>query len=129
MLGTHWIADAEGCAPDRLTYERVANALLEIPKCLGLTVVSPPQVHHDPKTGIAGIVLLAESHFSIHCVPGEMALHVDLFSCREFSTTAAKRWLSDAFRAGAWSESYVPRREGSGARKVRKPEVEVREKT
>lgn len=128
MLGTHWIADAEGCAPERLTQERVVAALTEIPKCLGLTIVSPPQVHFDPKGGIAGIVLLAESHFSIHCVPNLTALHVDLFSCREFSTTAAKRWLSDAFRAGAWSESYVPRRETAGTRKPRRTDVELREK-
>jgi S-adenosylmethionine decarboxylase len=128
MLGTHWIADAEGCAPDRLTLERVQAALTEIPQRLGLTIVSAPQVHFDPQTGIAGIVLLAESHFSIHCVPRKTALHVDLFSCREFSSEVAKRWLSDAFRIGAWSESYVPRREGSGSRKLRRTEAELREK-
>jgi S-adenosylmethionine/arginine decarboxylase-like enzyme len=102
LLGLHWIADLLGCEPDRLTARSLEEALVRLPASLGLTRVGDPQVVEHRTgggTSLAGIVLIRESHVSVHCFFEQRAVHVDVFSCRELDRDVARRFVQRHFVA------------------------------
>lgn len=103
MLGLHWVSELHGCEPDQLTAERVREALIEVPRLLGLHAVGPPQLseHSDPneEASIAGIVLLRESHASCHVFRESRVVHLDVFCCRTVDFEPAGRFASRHFGA------------------------------
>ncbi len=102
-LGQHWILDAEGCAaPGLRERARFEAALAAVPAALGLTAVAPPQVFEasapdGSAQALMGLVLLSESHFSLHLLLGTRRLYADLFSCRPFDPAAARALLLEVF--------------------------------
>ncbi len=56
-------------------------------------------VHKFPVQGVTGIVLLAESHISIHSWPEHNYLALDIFTCgRKTKPYKALRYLKDVFK-------------------------------
>ncbi|MEN9577499.1 MAG: adenosylmethionine decarboxylase [Pseudomonadota bacterium] len=108
-LGTHWVADAYGCDRQLLNAEGVELALIEIPEVLGLRRVSEPQVSRHADGSVAGVVLIAESHMSLHGFPATGGLHVDLFSCAPFDLPVLRSELTERFRALAFEETLIDR--------------------
>ena len=103
MLGLHWFVDATDCRSHRMADpDHVRHVLIDLPARLGLTRVGDPQMFEhsagdDAERTVAGLVLIAESHLSLHVRPGLSTLHADLFSCKAFDTRAALAYLEDAF--------------------------------
>lgn len=113
-LGHHWMLDAFDCAAHRLgDLALVRDVLTGLPARLGLTVVGEVQLFAPPESeAVAGLVLLSESHFSLHLFPGSGRAHADLFSCRPFDVAAARAFLED--RLGfARAEEVLLRRGGA----------------
>lgn len=100
-LGWHWILDASGCRSERIADPSCLHHVLEtLPAHLGLTAVAPPQSFEhrgDSGTTLAGVVLLAESHLSLHAHPDLGVLQVDLFSCTRFEPERALRFLRERY--------------------------------
>lgn len=113
-LGCHWIFDGHGAEAARLGDEALLRrALEELPERLGLRKVAPAQSFAQEASGertVAGIVLIAESHFSLHAFPGPGVLHGDLFSCKPFDVDAARAYLTELFGIRAWREELLERR-------------------
>lgn len=129
MLGLHWVVDAFGCDPLRLTPDGVREALIEIPARLGLTAIDAPRLSAEPVDGIqsvAGVVLLAESHASCHCFPIDGAAHLDVFSCRHVDFDAARRFVLRHFGAAELRESVL--RRGGAESRHHPPAVSIRRK-
>ena len=127
MLGVHWVADALGCDPVRLTPDGVRAALIELPLRLKLRPIGDPQLsahEHDGVRTIAGVVLLAESHASCHCFPTDGAAHVDIFSCRPFELEAARRFILRHFGAAELRDSVLDR--GGSESRHRGPIAELK---
>lgn len=128
MLGVHWIADVVGCAPEQLRVDPLRSLLRELPDRLGLTRIGEPQLfEHRPErepATIAGIVLIAESHVSVHCFPTEHAVHVDVFSCKQMDLVVARAYVLDFFRAHEVVEKVLER--GSRAGKDSLPRAQMR---
>jgi S-adenosylmethionine decarboxylase len=120
MLGWHWILDALDCDAATLSDRDVlSRALVEVPDALGLRRVAPPQLfeHRDGPDGavtLAGITLLAESHFSLHVRPGLRTLHADLFSCAPFRPEAAREALRRLYPFTRCSEQVLTRGGAAG---------------
>lgn len=120
-LGLHWIVDATDCAQEALGDSgHLENVLASIPDELGLTRVGDVQLfqheEEDGETTLAGIVLIAESHFSIHARPSLRTIHADLFSCKPFDVPAALRLLKAAFGFTQYEESVLERGDLEGRR-------------
>ncbi len=81
QLGWHWLGEVIEADPERLRRPEVARELLcTLSDALALTQVQPPVVRVADGRLVA-VVLLAESHASLHVPPqGEQAF-VDVFSC------------------------------------------------
>jgi len=80
-LGKHLIVEVEGCDPKKLDdmkfVEEVLVAACEKAKA---TMVSKAFHKFNPQ-GVTGIILLAESHISVHTWPEHRYAAIDIFTC------------------------------------------------
>ncbi len=101
-FGQHLMIDGYGGERDRLEdLEGLYRFLDEYPAKMGMTKIMPPYVFKykgsKPKDwGLSGVVLIAESHISIHTFPDRGYVNIDIFSCRDFDPSAS---LDDVKRA------------------------------
>ena len=84
MSGAEWVVEAAGCEPDRLRDTAVLAGLFnQLIADLELHPVLPAVWHQFPGPGgITGMVLLAESHLTVHTFPEHGSLCLNLFCCR-----------------------------------------------
>ncbi len=80
--GKHLILDLFGVEPDKL------SNLVEIQSCLeeaaeqaGAQILGTNFHHFGEGFGLTGVVILAESHISIHTWPEEHFAAIDIFMC------------------------------------------------
>jgi len=80
--GWHLLADLCGIAPDRLTDPaELEQLLIAAARAAGATVLSSHFHHFGSGQGVTGVVLLAESHISIHTWPESGFAALDIFMC------------------------------------------------
>lgn len=86
--GQEWIVDAHGCDPVRLADLPALQRLFDdIIRALSLHPVGEPRWHRFPSPGgITGMVLLAESHLTVHTFPEYGSACLNLFCCRARDT-------------------------------------------
>ena len=80
---------------------------------LGLTPVSDPQTHRYQQGEselLGGLVLLSESHFSLHLCPEKLAMAGDLFSCKRFDLDVARTFLIERFELEGIRDDMLERR-------------------
>lgn len=80
-LGRHIHLDLYGCTPGLLTTpeasERILNAAA---RAMGATIVGS-HFHAFNPHGVSGVVVIAESHLTVHTWPEHDFAAVDVFSC------------------------------------------------
>jgi S-adenosylmethionine decarboxylase len=83
MTGHEWVVEAHGCDPVRLASLPALQALVAaMVDELALHPVAPAQWHRFPDPGgITGMLLLAESHLTVHTFPEHASLCLNLFCC------------------------------------------------
>jgi len=80
--GTHLLADLSGIAPHLLTDCGGIEALLrDAAGAAGATILHSHFHAFGPGQGVTGVVLLAESHISIHTWPEQGFAAADIFMC------------------------------------------------
>ena len=98
-LGSHYLVDLRGCDAELIKrVEPTREFLLRAVKDCGATLVDHCFHQYEP-FGVSGVVLITESHFSIHTWPEHSFVGVDIFTCGEMDTRIAIDILHDAFRA------------------------------
>lgn len=81
-LGKHALAHLTGADFDCLNDpERLSKAFQRTVSHFNLDALYEPQIHQFTPQGITGIILLAESHISIHTWPENGEAAVDVFTC------------------------------------------------
>ena len=104
MFGMHLMLDGRNCDKKKLTDMRfVKKFLKELPPLIGMHVISKPLVmRYKDKwastPGITGLIVLAESHVSVHTFPDNNYIFVDLFSCNEFDAEKARKHIIKQFK-------------------------------
>lgn len=80
--GTHLLADMSGIAPGLLTdCAKIEQLLREAALAAGAQVLHSHFHGFGPGLGVTGVVLLAESHISIHTWPESGFAAADIFMC------------------------------------------------
>jgi S-adenosylmethionine decarboxylase len=80
--GSHLLADFYGVAPDALVSCEAIDALLRDGAAAAGAHILHSHFHSfGPQQGVTGVVLLAESHISIHTWPEFGFAAVDIFMC------------------------------------------------
>ncbi len=98
--GRHLVIDYRDCDVPRLRDEtRLIQALKRAAHAAGATVMSTHS-HRFEDQGITAIVILAESHISIHTWPAAAYAGVDIYTCGRCDPLLAHKVLVDALSAG-----------------------------
>jgi S-adenosylmethionine decarboxylase len=99
-LGRHLLLELYDCSSEVLnSLESVKTALVEAAKRAGATIIDVVFHEFNP-FGVSGVVVIAESHLSIHTWPEHRYAAVDIFSCGDSIQPAeAARFLVDQFQA------------------------------
>ena len=84
ITGTEWIVDAHGCSAEALrSIGTLEDLFARIIDELQLRPVSAPIWHQFPgEGGVTGVVLLSESHLSVHTFPESGFAAFNLYCCR-----------------------------------------------
>lgn len=99
----HLVIDGFGADQARLQDLALVFDLLDnYPAAIGMTKIMPPYVFRytgvKPEDwGISGVVLIAESHISIHTFPDKQYINIDIFSCKAFDAQAALGFMKEKF--------------------------------
>jgi S-adenosylmethionine decarboxylase len=97
VLGRHLLADLSGIAPDLLADPARIEAILRSAAQAGNATVLAGHFHHfGYGQGVTGVLLLMESHLSIHTWPEHGYAAADLFMCGEAEAEAALASLIQA---------------------------------
>ncbi len=95
--GRHLIVDLWG-ATGLDDVAGVERALVEAAEAAGATVLGSDFHHFQPNGGVTGVVVLAESHISIHTWPEADFAAVDVFMCGDAQPARTVPVLRRAFK-------------------------------
>jgi S-adenosylmethionine decarboxylase proenzyme len=80
-LGRHLLAELYGCdAAGCDDLERVAAAMRQAAAAVGVAVMAEAFHRYAPR-GVSGVMLIAESHLSVHTWPEASYAAVDIYTC------------------------------------------------
>lgn len=109
-VGRHCMLELYDCPAELLDDQSfVQQALRQAANIAQSTLLGELSHKFDPQ-GVTALVLLAESHISIHTWPESGYAAVDVFTCGEHTLPeAASRFLAQRFESGRHELSTVPR--------------------
>jgi S-adenosylmethionine decarboxylase len=82
-LGTHIVCELSGCDPAKLTdVEAVAEMMAWAARKANATVITQA-FHRFQPHGVSGVVVIQESHLSIHTWPESGYAAMDFYTCGE----------------------------------------------
>lgn len=98
-LGRHIILELYGCPPALLKApEQSKKFLLEAAHRMEATVVNT-QFHAFSPFGVSGVVVIQESHLTIHTWPEHGYAAIDVFTCGHLKLDAGISYLCEAFQS------------------------------
>jgi S-adenosylmethionine decarboxylase len=115
MFGPHITLDLSGCNIDKLKdLELHFEILNTLPDVIGMTKITQPHVFPyagiiPEDKGITGIVIIAESHISIHSFQEKGYCFVDIFSCKPFDTGKAIDFIVNVLEPTSYKTNIVER--------------------
>lgn len=114
-FGPHLMLDLKQCDKESLSnYELIFNTLNDLPEKIGMTKITQPYVFPysglvPEDKGITGVVIIAESHISIHTFQEKDYCFVDIFSCKDFDVEFAAKYMISVFGAKKHDKFVVSR--------------------
>jgi S-adenosylmethionine decarboxylase len=108
-FGPHLTVDGIGCSHKNLSsMSFIYKFLNDCPKKIDMTKITEPYIVKIPE-GYAGMILIAESHISVHTIPKKEKIYVDIFSCKEFDKTKALKYIVSYFKPKHYEEGFIQR--------------------
>ncbi len=102
VLGHHWLIELKDCQVDLLSeVGQVARIMEDAVAVSGATKVES-RFHQFNPYGVSGVIIIMESHFTIHTWPEYAYAAVDIFTCgNSIDTAKAVAFLQAAFGASS----------------------------
>ena len=109
-LGKHLIVELYGCSSELLNnLVQVEKILIEAVELSKATIVQPV-FHHFSPHGISGVVVIAESHFTIHTWPEYGYCALDIFTCGDqIDPDESLQFMKNKFQADNMSVMEIKR--------------------
>lgn len=109
-LGEHYIIELYDCKKTILDdLKSIQEALLEAARIAGATIIDQ-RFHKFSPQGVSGVIVIAESHLSIHTWPELGYAALDLFTCsHDMDIQKAMLLLRQVFEPGDTDVRYIPR--------------------
>jgi S-adenosylmethionine decarboxylase len=98
-FGKHYVIDYFNCDPATIKFLSPAREILlrAVREC-GATLIDS-QFHQFEPFGVSGVVLIAESHFSLHTWPENGFAATDIFTCGDMDPDVAIDIIKGGFKA------------------------------
>lgn len=101
-LGRHIIAELYECNVDKIDDVMfVEESMLAAADKAGATVINST-FHHFSPFGVSGVIVIQESHFSIHCWPEYAYASIDIFTCGD----TVNPWLAYDYLKNVFCASH-----------------------
>jgi S-adenosylmethionine decarboxylase len=115
VRGDEWVVEAFGCDAEPLADRAALAALLDrMVNELALRPIGAGQWHvFPPPGGVTGMLLLAESHLTVHTFPEHRSLCLNLFCCTPRPAWPFAERLAEAVGAARVSVRHLAREYGS----------------
>ena len=103
-FGPHITLDLKGCPKEILSdYSLHFDYLKTLPELIHMTPITQPYVFPysglvPEDKGITGIVIIAESHISVHSFEDKGYCFIDIFSCKDFDVERAIEITKNLFK-------------------------------
>jgi S-adenosylmethionine decarboxylase len=114
-FGPHLTLDLKGCPKEILeNYNLHFDYLKKLPEMIGMTPITQPYLFPysglvPEDKGITGIVIIAESHLSIHSFEDKGYTFIDMFSCKSFDVESAIKYTLELFKPESYEMKMVER--------------------
>ena len=108
-VGAHVLADFWGCQFEKLDdADLLMNSLRQAAKSANMTILGEESYKFNPQ-GFTGLLLLSESHISIHTYPERGYAAIDVYTCGGGMTQKAIDFLKDVLKPSRIHEMSVRR--------------------
>lgn len=109
-LGRHMLLELYDCPLHILNDSgRIENILVDTVKQVNATLISK-SFHHFSPYGVSGVVIIAESHITIHTWPEHRYAAIDVFTCDEtIDYGLVETLLVNAFQALTHDTNIIAR--------------------
>ena len=112
-FGDHYLIDFSDCDPDLIkSVVPIRDIVLRAAKECGATILED-SFHQFEPMGVSGVVMIAESHISIHTWPESGFAAVDIFTCGDMQPQIAVDIMREGFRAREATLKTVVRGQGA----------------
>jgi S-adenosylmethionine decarboxylase len=99
--GLHLLMDCYGADPIKLDdLCLLYDTLDSLPDLIGMHKIGPPQMVRftDPAiAGVSGVIMIVESHISIHTYSNKDFLSVDVYSCKQFDHQKVVSYIKQVY--------------------------------
>ncbi|MDA3900391.1 MAG: adenosylmethionine decarboxylase [Spirochaetes bacterium] len=108
-LSSHYLAEFYDCNANTLNNRELLESIMtEAVTISGATIIRP-FFHTFSPQGVSGVIVIAESHFSIHTWPEHNFASIDLFSCSGINIDATIEHIKQGIEAGSHSLALIKR--------------------
>lgn len=105
----HILFDVWVDSADILTHVATWQTLLRSAALAGDATILGEQFHQFEPVGVTGLLLLAESHISVHTWPEEKFAAIDIFTCGKLDAERVVAYLEAAIRPIQQAVTITPR--------------------
>lgn len=107
-LGIHLLIEQLGEIA-QLNDQALETVLCQSARIAGATILQSHFHHFGENCGYTGVVMLAESHISIHTWPEKNYAAIDIFMCGDCDTEKALNYLKTQFPNDIFTTSKIER--------------------
>jgi len=109
-LGRHLLLELYDCNTELLNHiKNIEEILIDAAKIVQATIIET-SFHHFSPYGVSGVVVIAESHLTIHTWPEYNYAALDIFTCDEtMNIDKVVDFLRDKFSANKFEKKLIKR--------------------
>ena len=99
-IGSHYVIDLAGCDSSIIKQSNTVQSILVEAAVASKANIVDIVFHNFKPYGVSGVIIISESHFTIHTWPEYGYAAVDIFTCsRSIDINAAIHLLTKKFKA------------------------------
>lgn len=122
-MGRHVISELWGCNVEKLNNMSFIEQVFVDAALKSGAEVREVAFHKFAPHGVSGVVIISESHLTIHSFPEHGYASIDVYTCGDLDPNVAASYIAESLDAETNEIIEVPR--GMGPVKVGKPKVKV----
>jgi len=128
-VGKHYIVEIHGCDPAKLNSPEIIKSVMEGAALAANATILHSFFHQFSPQGVSGVVVISESHLTIHTWPEFGYAAADVYTCGEHtSPQKAVEYLQDNLKSDLMHIVHMTREAGMEPMVVPTIEFDYRER-